>query len=66
MKMTPIIGSSSIKLSSFKRWLVEGNVLLGVGFEVLVAQAKPSDTLLLFVDPDVELSAPSLAPCLLP
>ena len=37
----------------------------GAGFEVSEAQARPSIILFLLpVDQDVELSAPSLAPCL--
>jgi hypothetical protein len=42
-------------------------VSLGVGFDVLEAQARPSGSLflpLLPVDLDVELSATSPAPCL--
>jgi hypothetical protein len=41
-------------------------VIMGSGFEVSYAQAMPSMThsLLLAVDLDVELSAPSPAPCL--
>ena len=38
---------------------------LGVGFGVSNAQVKPSISLfLLSADPDIELSAPSPAPCL--
>ena len=46
--------------------LVGGTVLLGVVFEVAKAQARPygSVSFWLSVDPDVELSATSLAPCL--
>jgi hypothetical protein len=45
--------------------LVGGNLSLGVGFEVSVAQARPSDLLffLLPTDHNTELSAPSSAPC---
>ena len=40
-------------------------VTVEVGFEVLHAQASPrGQSLLLPVDPNIELSAPSPAPCL--
>ena len=40
-------------------------VTVEVGFEVLHAQVSPSrQSLLLSMDPEVELLAPSLAPCL--
>ena len=44
--------------------LVGGSVSLEVDFEVSKAQARPSGSLSLPVDPGVELSAPSPAPCL--
>ena len=44
--------------------IVEGSVSLGVVFEVSEAQVRSSSSLsLLPVDPDVELSATSPAPC---
>ena len=45
--------------------LVGGSVPLGVGFEVLEAQASPSGSFFLLpVGPDTELAAPSPAPYL--
>lgn len=51
-----LIGSATI----WRCGLDGETVILGIGFEVLEAQARPSVTLLLLpADPDIEFSAPS-------
>lgn len=56
-----LIGSQGVVLLGGVSFLEEGNVSLGTSSEVSDAQARPVSRI---ADPDAELPATSLAPCL--